>query len=487
MAQNERQIKKSVTSNLAELTLETTFEDLSDATVRETKRHIFDTLSAGLCALSMEKADILLELAEEEGGKPVCSIPGTEIETSPLQAAFNTGELYMSADYEPVALNTAHLIPMVQGAILPIAERENVTGKELITATAAGYEIAARLAMALNPLIEEREETDNIAPVQGFSYAALGAAAGAGKLLNLDRDELLNALGVAGYTAQVPSLYKWTITRPTNMVKFSSSGWIAEAGLKAALLAEKGFTGDKEVLDGDYGFWRFWGADECEWDVLTHGRGGEFYIADGGSYKLWPCCSLYRPHLWMVDKLVEEHELTPDEIDELVMRIHPIPANCENYTTYTVDNEMQAGFAGRYPITASLLDIEPGAEWLQPENFTDPEVEAFMQKIRIEEESRVAEVIKENEDNAEAGYERMPASVEITAGDKTVSEYVEYAKGDMWAPQEELRASNEELRQKFYINAEGILPEDQQSAALEVLTDLETFKDAATVVDLFTP
>jgi len=478
--------EKALTGDMADLVLDTRFEDLSAATIRETRRHLFDTVSAGLCALSMEKADILLELAEEEGGKPVCTVPGTTMETSPLQAAFITGELYMAADYEPVALNTAHLIPMVQGAVLPVAEREHATGKELITATAVGYEIAARLAMALNPLIEEREETNNIAPVQGFSYAALGAAAGAGKILGLDRGELLNAIGIAGYTAQVPSLYKWTITRPTNMVKFSPSGWIAEAGLKAALLAEKGFTGDKEVLDGDYGFWRFWGAEDCEWEVLANGRGDEFYIADGGSYKLWPCCSLYRPHLWMVEKLVEEHDIRPESIDELVMRIHPIPANCENYITYTVDNEMQAGFAGRYPLTASLLGIEPGPEWLQPENFTDPDVEAFMEKIRIEEEPRVADIIEENEDEPEAGYERMPASIEITAGDLTVSEYVEYAKGDMLAPDEELRASDAELRRKFEVNADGIIDADQQAAALDVLTDLECFEDMADVMDLFT-
>ncbi len=480
-------VETAVTADLVELTLETEFDDLSEATIRETRRHIFDTLSAGLCALSMDKADILLELAEEEGGKPVCTVPGTGMRTSPLRAAFTTGELYMAADYEPVALNTAHLIPMVQGAVLPVAEREQVSGSELITATAVGYEIAARLAMALTPLIEENEETDNIAPVQGFSYAALGAAAGAGKILGLDEDELGNALGIAGYTAQVPSLYKWTITRPTNMVKFSSSGWIAEAGLKAALLAEKGFTGDEEVLDGEYGFWRFWGADDCEWEVLANGRADRFYIADGGSYKLWPCCSLYRPHLWMVEQLVEEHDISADAIDELVMRIHPIPANCENYTTMTVDNEMHAGFAGRYPIAASLLGIEPGPAWLQPEQYESAEVETLMTKIRIEEEPNVAEVIQENEAEAEAGYERMPASVEITAGDQTVSNYIEYAKGDMWAPRAELRASDDELLRKFEINSADTLSETNRDAAARVLTDLETFDDTADVVALFTP
>jgi 2-methylcitrate dehydratase PrpD len=189
----------------------------------------------------------------------------------------------------------------------------------------------------------------------------------------------------------------------------------------------------------------------------------------------------------MTEQLMKEHDLSADMIDKLTIRIHPIPANCENYITKTVDNEMHAGFAGRYPLAASILNIEPGPEWLQPENFQDQDVEEFMKRIDIEEEPKVADVIEDNKEDAEAGYERMPASVEITAGSETYSKYTEYAKGDMWSPEKELRATDEELLKKFDINASGVLPDKKQESAKRVLTDLDSFKSTTELMSLFTP
>jgi 2-methylcitrate dehydratase PrpD len=113
-----------------------------------------------------------------------------------------------------------------------------------------------------------------------------GGAIGGGKLLRLSRDKMAHAIDIVGYNAPVPSLIKWARTRKGGMETHDSAGWICLTATIAALLADMSYTGDQTVLEGEYGFWRYYGSPTWDKHKVTEKPGMSWRMVDGtGSYK----------------------------------------------------------------------------------------------------------------------------------------------------------------------------------------------------------
>ena len=93
------------------------------------------------------------------------------------------------------------------------------------------------------------------------SGTVFGAVAGAAKLANLDVETICNAFGIAGASTAVPGNIKWHhVTGPSIMCKYNCwTGWLSQLSTTAVLAAEKGFTGDTTIFDGEYGYWQIVG------------------------------------------------------------------------------------------------------------------------------------------------------------------------------------------------------------------------------------
>src|SRR5206468_5342478 len=138
-----------------------------------------------------------------------------------------------------------HLGATVFSAALAAAELTGVSGARVLAAVVAGYQVAARLAMALDPAAHYR---------RGFhptgTCGAFGAAVTAGLILGLDRAGLTTALGIAGSQAagsmEFLATGAWT--------KRLHPGWAASAGLHAAALAAAGFRAPATIFEGRFGF-----------------------------------------------------------------------------------------------------------------------------------------------------------------------------------------------------------------------------------------
>src|SRR5207249_8276145 len=113
------------------------------------------------------------------------------------------------------------------------------------------------------------------------------AVAAAGRILGLTPDQMHHAMGIAGYGATVPTMRKFGSSSRPPMTKYDHLGLMAQAGIQAALLARRGFTGDLDVLEGDIGFWRFAGAPGCDWETLTRDLGSSWATREV-AYKWYP-------------------------------------------------------------------------------------------------------------------------------------------------------------------------------------------------------
>ena len=149
--------------------------------------------------------------------------------------------------------------------------------------------------------------------VWGISSNQLGATASAASILGLDADRMQHALGLAAYHAPVPSHVKYNYTKEVGYAKYGPSGWMAQAGVTTALLAEMGYRGDTSFLETERGFWAMNGAPSWNPAKITEGLGQDWVFTNAG-YKYWPTCGFYQSPLDAFTKIIEDHDLQPEEI-----------------------------------------------------------------------------------------------------------------------------------------------------------------------------
>ena len=463
--------------------------DLPGPVIEETRRIILDSVGCAIGGMLTKKGKLVARLIADLGGREEATVMGTDRRTNPPQAAFANGELINALDAEPVLFNIGHVIPCILAAVLGAAEARRSSGAEVIAALAVGHEIAARLTLALLPLMRSGEPPDDrwvISPVSGHSYAALGAAAAAGTLLGLSEERPAHAIGLASYFAAVPAHLKWVVTNPRSMVKYTPMGLTAQAGVLAALLAETGYTGDTSSLDGERGFWQFWGSPRCDVQVLHEELGKTWYSMQGTSYKPYPACNLYRPHFAMLEQILGREGLAAEEIDQVTLSTRAVTsADYDPRTFSAVESDIDVHMSGEYAVALIAHRIPPGPQWIAEETLHDAAVQQFMKKVRI----------VGNPTTRETAYEAAPAridpavlrrvssTIEVRARGRTFRDSADYGKGDCWAPPG-WRMREEELEAKFRTYAAPVLGSERVEHLVQALRSLERADDICRVMEL---
>ena len=201
-----------ITQELAEFAGQFRYEDLPASIVQETKQVLMEHIGTALGALSTDKGKMMASLGRKQGGTPESSIIGLGDKVSSSNASLANGELMIALDYSDIIAG-GHDGTYVLPTVLALAESVGASGKDLILASAIGLEISARLARAvgrhnITPEDVRRQQTGQRG-LTGNAYSNIGAAAGAGRLLKLDGDKMLHALGLASHLTMVLSYGRW--------------------------------------------------------------------------------------------------------------------------------------------------------------------------------------------------------------------------------------------------------------------------------------
>jgi len=446
--------------------------------IYESKRLLLDTLGCMLGGGPTDKGRAVVQLAMDLSGARHATVIGTPNQVSVDHAAFANAELANALDADAVFLNVAHLIPSVSAAALAVAEMVKAGGRTVLEAVLVGNELASRLTLAMTPLLEGHDGTRarfTIGPVFGYGYAALGAAAAAGRLLGLDKDRMAHALGLAAYYCPVPSLLRWLRTRPFSMVKYSPMGWTAQAGVTAALLAARGYTGDTGVLDDAEGLPRFWGTDRFQSKYLLEDLGRTWECIRWLSYKPEPVCNLFRPHLWLLSIIRQQEHLSADEIESVVLRIYG-PAGADRpYSSDVPDTQEAVHMSGEFAIALALKGIPPGPKWVSPTLTRDPEMQRLMRKVRVEGNPSTTHVAYRPWTGPSIAdvLQSAPSAIEVRARGRSFVRDTETSHGDMWGPAV-ARFTDSELVAKFAEMVSGRMSEEDRTQVSQcVLRDLD--------------
>src|SRR6266545_565150 len=228
---------KAVANSLAELVSDIRFSKLPEEVVKEIKRRILDALGCAFGGFHGEPSVIMRNVAADLGGKPESTLLGAAYRTSCEKAALVNSTMlryldYMDSHAGPDACHPCFNIP----PCLAVAERVSASGKDLIAAIVAGYEIQIRF-----------QDACKIGSRGWFSgtYLEFSVPLAVGKLLGLDIDRLTNALAIAATHANALSVNSRTIPASKSI----ADAMVASTGILGALMAQAGLTGPTDILD----------------------------------------------------------------------------------------------------------------------------------------------------------------------------------------------------------------------------------------------
>ncbi|MFH1087663.1 MAG: MmgE/PrpD family protein [Chloroflexota bacterium] len=466
------------TERLAEFATGTRFEDIPGDVVAQAKRLILDTIGCALGGFSTDKGRISRQLAMSLGGNPESTILGTSLQTSCVNAAFANANMANALDNDDCLKNSPHFSMHTVSAALSVAERTEASGKGLIAAVLVAYDVAARVAHMFGYPLHVKEDSVEYWRGFGLSWEVFASAVAAARLLGLDSAGMSNALGIAATLTPVP-IHRFLITQPIPLVKYNEAGWTTASGVMAALLADGGYTGPPGVLDPDYEIWRVFGAEKSDYSSLAKDLGTSWHIMNT-SFKPWPSCRWTHHPLTLFSDIAKDNDLKPDEIEKVVVK-----GSWMNRAFDSPDpapGPIGPQFNIQHAIAAVALGIPPGPNWQKPEVINDTRVKEFRRRVFLERGPRTLrgarddEVIRTITGELPGFFTKIPTTVEITTRGTTFSKSGVYAKGDPWSP--ETRLTDEELDQKFYLNAVEMMPNstlwrNQIRKAAKAIRDLE--------------
>jgi len=446
-----------VTQKLVDFVIGLRYEDLPPNVVETAKLCLLDSLGCGLAGHRTELGRIILEQVKEMGGARQATLLGDGTKVPCAQAAFANSAMTNALDYDETFENLGHPGSTLIPAAMAVGEHLGVSGRKLIEAMVAAYEVSIRIGASIQPSPERWREVWFVG-----TWHTFGAVAAAGKLLGLDSMQLANAFGIAGATSPVPTggPNAWG-PRPQTWVK-EPTAWPAHAGVLAAQLAKRGFRGNRAVLDGEHGFWRMAGSDHCDFDAMVEGLGQVYKISDI-SFKPYPSCRWIHSTLDAVKELVERNRLSPEQVKQIIVR--SFPQHVTDLTDYEPVTLVDAEMSTPYGIAMVLMGVKPGPIWFDDRNLRDPNVLSLTKRVTVEIDDEATRIFFDDH--------RMVSTVEIWTQDGLkMTARKEYAKGDPKYPM-----SKDELLEKFRALATQILAGNKVKKLVRIVQAIENSSD----------
>lgn len=364
----------SISKQIAKYVLSLSFDQIPQEVVAFTKLCILDYYSSLIKGRNAAPVKIMSEVIEQLGGRPQASTI-TGLQTNVTNAAFVNGGASHVVELDDIhKASIVHAATVVMPAALAVAEWKQLSGKELITAIVAGYEIGFRVGETVSP--SHYYYFHNTATCGTF-----GATVAVAKLLHLTEDEIIEALGTAG--TQAAGL--WEFIENGAMSKQLHPGKAAMQGVLSCLLAQKGFTGAKKILEGRRGFFEAMSENYDETKMTTD-LGSIFKITEN-SFKIHASCrhthsvmdllcSFHHQHNWQdVDCLeIETYQVALDITD------NPNPQ-----TIYA------AKFSLQFCAALALIEGRGGFNEFNEDSLQDINIRKTMEKIIVRTDRAVDE------------------------------------------------------------------------------------------------
>ena len=423
----------SLTAYIADFVVSTSAGDIPADVARLGKRSVLDGIGLAFAGAASETGRIVrrylasLSFASDGGS----TVIGGGMRLPARFAAFANGISIHADDYDDTQLALAkdrvyglltHPTAPALPAVLSLAERCGMSGRDAMTAYQVAVEVECKVAEAILPRHYQN----------GFhstaTCGAIGAAAAAARVLGLDVEATRRALSLAASQAGGLRENFGTMTKPFH------AGRAAESGVVAAELAALGFTASPIALEADRGFFRAAGGGYSA--EMIDGKLGHpwTFASPGVSIKPHPSGSLTHPGMSVMLELIRLHDLRPERVKRVAVGTnHNMPNALIHHRPR---NELQAKFSMEFCMAILLLERKAGLAQFTDEVVNRQDVQALLRRIDfgVHPEAEAA------------GFDKMTTIVEVELDDGTTFKgSADFGKGSPINPM-----SDRELEQKFF-------------------------------------
>ncbi len=371
---------ETVATRLARWVVGLRYEDLSPEVVYHAQRCVLDTLGVQIRGATLPWVQPVYRYVRSLGGKKEATITchGDRL-TAPYAAYANSTFSYSCELQHHGSFGSAHTGVIVVPTVQALGEKLGSTGRDVITAMVAGYEVQGRLGLELF----EHANRRHFHP-QGL-LGVFSSAAAAGKLLGLDEEQQAHAFAIAGSHASSILEYDQT----GGEVKRIHGAIALRNGMQSAFLAAEGLTGPPTVFEGRRGIFASFGGGEANPEQALSNL-GQPYCITRCRFRIYPTIGHSHATLDIVNDLVNEYAFDYREVEGIRVGI---PEHAVLHSTITrprdvISAQASLGYSVGVRLVKGSNDLEM---YMDPELWRNPEVLSVVDKVQaypLTEESK---------------------------------------------------------------------------------------------------
>jgi 2-methylcitrate dehydratase PrpD len=449
----------TVSHAIADFIVQTGYPDIPAAIIQKAKECLLDIIGVTLYGSKFRASHIAWAMIENSGSfEGKATILGKGIKASPAFAAFVNGVMSHVADFDDTLLQfKGHSSCVLMPTVLALCESSGRGGRELLTAFVVGTEVSGKLGEAMG------WEHYHAGWHATGTVGSIGAAAAASKALNLCREKIGNAIGIAASCASGVRENFGTMTKSFH------AGHAAMAGVFAAQLAEKGFESSPTVLEGNAGFAKLFGASD-QFASLAKNF-GIVNALDKIMLKPYPSCAGTHTAVDAILKIRNEILFDLEEIVEIEVRGLPVLSTVLIH--HNPQTSLEAKFSMEFCVSAAFIFGQLGISQFEEKPIFDSRVRHLMGKVKVIPDNEMEEASRKQE-----VLSPVRLMVKLRDG-REISETVWEAKGSPSHPM-----SRDEIVNKFRECAENTISPSNIEDTLKTLDELESLKTISELTSL---
>jgi 2-methylcitrate dehydratase PrpD len=455
---------KSLAEQYAQFAIQLQVEAIPSEVKERVSDLILDTLGVGIAGSDSPPAVMARKCMKAQTSFKEATLWGTKEKGSVYSAALVNGTASHAYDYDDTH-NWAeiHVSGVLVPCLLALGEKLKMSGRKIIEAYTAAYEVTARIGVIGNA---------KILYGKGFHCTGLGgpfgAALASGLVMGLDKAKLVNALGIAGSFSS--GLLEFQ--SDGSMTKRLHPGVASWHGMTAAALAKEGFTGPATILEGKKGWLNAFSEDFSRIDLATKGLGDYFEILET-HVKIYPCISGFSASIECLLTLMGKYQLRPEQIESIDVGVRDLTYTWVRPPTEIPQNILSAQMNLAYCLAVAAYDQQVKLAQFSNDRVKDPKVLTLMQRIKISPDQELTDLNKQDS-------VCLPGRVTIKTKDgQHYRHQLNYAKDSRGN-----RASRGELQEKFFDLTRPYIGDHRSKKIAKGIYELEQMDDIGKITKL---
>jgi 2-methylcitrate dehydratase PrpD len=438
---------------LASYVVKNRWEDIPEDVRHEARRSLINVIGCAIGGSPHPAVTTAIRALSPFSGERTASVVGRPERLDPLHASLMNGISSHVEDYDDTTpKNYSHTSSPVSSALLAYASANRVRGRDFVEAFILGFEAASRVGNVVYPAHYD------VGWHMTGTIGVFGAAAAIGRLIGLNEQQMVWALGLAAtQSAGLREMFG-------SMGKAFHPGRSAQNGYAAALLAQAGFTSGERGIEGPRGFANVLAATR-DLSKITTRLGVDFDLREN-TYKPFPCGIVNHPTIDGAIQIHDEHHPDPASIVAVRLRVAPLVLDLCNQQGIT--KGLQGKFSVYHGAAVGLVRGKGGLREYTDEAVNDPAIKRIRELATATGDASVTE--------DQAGLE-----VELRDGRK-LSKFVEQSLGNIHRP-----LTDKQLEEKFRDQAVLVLPAREVESVIQLCWKIDQLDDVAELVTATVP